>query len=210
MMPVGPQSPDLSPCRFERWRSSLPRVERNVVFQLLREDRMQEPVRNPALCVEQVTAENLAAASSFRSQGVVGVFRQFLAEREIGVYANCSGQVVGHAWAAIWHGAERLVCGYLPVDERTACIHFCSVSPAYRGRKIYQHMLVELVSIVLASTPVRRILISCAFDNLPSSAAIERVGFRRVTMLFVVQWKGRTLCLIRLPKRAGNQPRGAR
>ena len=187
--------------RLRRRLSSLiPRVERNAVFEVLRRDTLNLPPRSPDLRIDQVTADNLQDISQFRNETVLQTFRQYLARKDIGVYAYCDGLAAGHAWAALWHGSKRLVWGYLPVDASTACIYFCSVSPSYRGRKTYQNMLVELSKLVFESTPVRRILISCALDNLPSYSAIERVGFRRLLILPILRWRGHMIRFARIPK----------
>ena len=180
----------------------IPRVERDAVFELLSQGQMNQPPRSPDLLlrVDRVTADNLTDVLQFRNENVLQAFGQHLADKDIGVYAYCDGRAVGHAWAAPWHGSKRLVCGYLPVDASTACIHFCSVSPYYRGRKIFQNMLVELAKIVFDSTPVRRILISCAVANVPSYCAIKRVGFQRVVVLFILRWCGHTIRSVRIPQ----------
>lgn len=187
--------------RFHKRLSSfIPRTERNAVFELRRQDRVHMPPRSAELQVVAVTPSNVEAISSFRGESIVQVFRRFLANKQIGVYADYDGIVVGHAWAALWQGSKRMVWGYLPVDASTACIYFCSVSPLYRGRKIYQNMLVELAKAVFESTPVSRILISCAPDNLPSYSAIERVGFRRLLILPLLRWRGHVICFARIPE----------
>jgi len=186
----------------ERVSPLIPRVERDAVFELLSQGQMNQPPRSPDLLlrVDRVTADNLTDVLQFRNENVLQAFRQYLADKDIGVYAYWDGLAVGHVWAALWHGSKRFVGGYLPVDVSTACMHFSSVSPSYRGHKIYQNMLVELAKIVFESTPVRRILISCSVDNLASYSAIERVGFRRLLILPVLRWGGRTIRFARIPK----------
>lgn len=178
----------------------IPRIQRYTVFELGRQDRLTPPPTNAEIHIEQVTAGNVGAVASFRDENVLNTFRRYLADQDLGVYAYCGDAVVGHAWAAVWHGANRWVWDYMPVTADTACICFCSVSPAFRGRKIYQQMIVALTELVFASTDVRRILIDTAIDNGPSLSAIERVGFRRLLVLPVVRWRLHALGLRRIPR----------
>ena len=196
-------------CRI-RLSALLPRVERNVVFELRRQDPVNMPPRSAELHLVPVTLANVEGISRFRHDGIVDLFRRFLAEGEIGVYAYWGDMAVGHAWAGLWHGSPRLVWGYLPVTSGTACIYFCSVSPSYRGRRIYQNMLVELIRVVCVSTPVRRIMISCELDNRPSYSAIERVGFRRLLVLPVLCWRGHRIRLATVPDTESDIPDGLR
>jgi hypothetical protein len=189
-------------------RTCKPTINRNVVFELLPQDRIHVPPPVPDLNITRVTVDNVSAIASFRSASIVDVFRSHLAEHDIGIYAYSGTDAVGHAWAALWHGAKRRIWGYLPVDAGTAGIYFCAVSPSHRGRKIYQHMLVELVRLVFATTPTHRILISCAVHNLPSNAAIERVGFRRLCILTSLHWRGRTISFPGIPKMPDEKSKG--
>lgn len=184
----------------KRLRSFLPKTECNVIFELRRQDCVQMPPRHVSLQVVPVTSNNVEAISSFRSEGIVQVFRRFLAQQQMGVYATYDGLAVGHAWAALWQGSTRRIWGYLPVDSSTASIYYCSVSPRYRGRKVFQNMLVDLAHTVFESTSVARILISCSPDNRPSYSAIERVGFRRVLILPLLRWRGHAICFARIPQ----------
>jgi RimJ/RimL family protein N-acetyltransferase len=54
------------------------------------------------------------------------------------------------------------------------------IIPEYRGKKLYQALMSEM-AIRAARRGVRRITIWCDADNLPSRAAIERVGFKKAS-----------------------------
>lgn len=184
----------------------IPKLQRYVVYEIGRQERLTAPKSKGEFRFEQVSADNVSAISSFRNKQVVRVFRRYVSEGDVGIYAFFGNEAVGHAWAAVWHGSDRSVWGYMPVTTDTACIYFCSVSPQFRGRNLYQHMLVKLAELVFRSTPVHRILIDSSADNLPSLSAIQRVGFRRLLVLPVLRWCGHTLRLARIPKHKPHHP----
>ena len=185
-----------------------PDFKRYRVYALDRQQTAMAPPPKTDLRVERVAADNVDDICGFRGARVAATFRRFLGEKDVGVYAYSAGVAVGHAWAAVWHGSDRLVWGYLPVDARTACIYYCSVSVECRGRKFYQNMLVELAGIVFRETQVQRILIASATSNPSSYAAIERVGFRFLLVLPVLHWSGRAFRMARIPPAESGHPPG--
>ena len=180
--------------------SFIPRLERKVIFEVRRHD--PPPLLKPIAGIrfEQVTAENIALVSHFRSQDVVEQFRKYLAQGDLGVYAFCGDRVVGHGWAALPDGSGRLIWGYMPVTSDTITVMFFSVDPRFRGRKIFQHILAELIRLVFSKTDVSRILSDVAVCNAPSLAGFERVGFRRLCTPTLLKWRGHTIRLARIPK----------
>ena len=183
-----------------------PEFKRYRVYVLDRQQTATAPAAKADLRVERVAANNVNDICGFRGDSVATTFRRFLDEKNIGVYAYSAGAAVGHAWAAVWHGADRLIWGYLPVNAQTACIYYCSVSVECRGRKFYQNMLAALAGIVFRETSACRILIATATDNPSSYSAIERVGFRLLLVLPVLHWWGRAIRLARIPPAPPAEP----
>lgn len=169
----------------------VPRLERNAVFVLPVGTNLQKPPCRSGLRILPVSRENVQDIQAYRGERTVRVFEAFLDKHDVGVYAYDGDDAVGHAWAALWQGEERLIWGYLPVREGEAAINFCSVKPDCRGQRIYQNMLVELTTQLLQRTDVRSIAISCAMANISSYAAIEKVGFRRIQVLTCLRWAGK-------------------
>ncbi len=181
-------------------RKIIPRLQRKVILEVRRHD--PPPLLKPidGIHFEQVTAENVALVSHFRCQKVVANCRRYLAQGDLGIYAFCGDRVVGHGWVAIPNGLGRKIWGYMPVTRDTTSFMFFHIDPKFRGRKIFQHVLAELVKLTFSKSNVGRILSDVNVYNAPSIAGCERAGFRRICIVPLFLWCGITITLGRIPK----------
>ncbi len=193
-----------NPMKF--FASFIPKLQRYVVSEVRRHAPLLSLKPIDGIRIEQVTTENVASISHFRSQEVVESFRRYLAQGDLGIYAFYGDRAVGHAWAALPDGTRRLIWGHMPVTSDTVSFLFFSVDPQFRGRKIFQLMLVELVKLVFSTTNVSRVLADVPVYNAPSLAGVERAGFRRLCILPVLRWRGHTIRLARIPKAEPDRP----
>lgn len=184
---------------IKRVKSLIPIIKRVVIIEAHRNDPRPSLEPPAGVSFEQVTAENVDLVLSFRKQEVVEQFQKYLAQGDIGMYAICDGHVVGHAWAAVAEEPGRLVWGYLPVTSDTSIFLFGSVDPEYRGRKIFQHILAELIKLIFRKTKVERIRADVHIKNAPSLGGCDRVGFRRICIMPLLHWRGRKIPLRKIP-----------
>jgi RimJ/RimL family protein N-acetyltransferase len=145
----------------------------------------------PELQIRDICLGSVRDVLSFRTAATAEAFEQFLRHGDRGLFAYWENRVVGHAWAAVSHGRLRVVSGYMVVSPDAPCIHFCSVDPGFRNRKIFQGLLSSLVQSLRQERNAARIEIYASAANAASCAAIERVGFRRVGRVWLMGWRSR-------------------
>jgi ribosomal protein S18 acetylase RimI-like enzyme len=179
-------------------QTSIPEIQRRGMFEVCRGEEIAQLSCPPGLQIEPVTAENVARVAEFAGPETAKVFRQYLAEGTIGVYASYGDSIVGYGWAAVAQQGQRWFSTYMLVTPEIACIYHCFVHPDFRGRKIYPNMLVALLHRLLDMPQVQRVTIYTDVDNARSIAGIERVGFRRRWVWLLLRWRKNRYRLFRI------------
>lgn len=135
------------------------------------------PIPDSSVFLVPVTSRNVSDAGSLRSERLIQVFRVFLAEGRLGVYAYVEGVLIGHAWASRPGRASNNMNTYFRLTESASLIHYCYVAEDYRSRGVFRDMLVSLIG-RLHETGCATIMIDTDFRNLSSRRGIEHAGFR--------------------------------
>lgn len=132
-------------------------------------------VESYPILFKQVVNDNIWDVISFRDENIVEQFVSFLLNDEFGLYGYYQGEVIVHGWATINKSSRNeLVNGYFLLPPKAAFIHFCSVNPKYRGKKVYQALLLELYKSLKLDGYV--IYIDTNDWNIAAQKAIEHTG----------------------------------
>jgi hypothetical protein len=126
----------------------------------------------------EVTLDNVTHVEDFRNREFSILFRSFLKDGQIGLYAWINNSVVGHAWAIICRGSHYCANGYMDIYNTEAFIYFCNVSEKYRGLNIYPTMLSIICHKLFSQGKVSRIIIDTEYNNSTSQHGIAKVGFK--------------------------------
>lgn len=143
--------------------------------------------------IARVSADNVHLVEGFREAAVATVFRRFLDEGQVGVYAIHEGRAVGHVWAIPGGLSRRRANGYFPLRRGEALIHYAHVDPGFRGRSVFGLMTAELVDLVRGELTCPHILVDAEVANDPSNRALRGMGFVHIGSDLVVGVGGRGL-----------------
>lgn len=140
---------------------------------------------------EVITPDNADRVTIFRSPDVARRFASMAISGHLGLFALLEGRVVGHAWAQPASDRSQLVNGYFDLRPGEALIHFCGVDPAFRGRRIFGRLLVELAKRLQDYPLATHVFVDAEASNSASLKGISTSGFKRcfdLTALRVARW----------------------
>jgi len=145
-----------------------------VIFCISRDDSIELVETNLKLSCHIISKVNVEDVNSFRDPYTIMSFQKFLNEKQLGIYIYYQNEVIAHAWTIINEGNRRMRCNsYFLLRKNEALVHFCSVSPKFRGKKIYQHMLSRLYPLLFQSyAQLDHIFIDTDRLNLPAKNAL--------------------------------------
>lgn len=172
---------------------SLFKATRREVFVCTRLEELHQRAPRIPVCIENITCDNASGVRDFRDDVEVSVFRGFLEQGQVGVYATLDGKVVGHAWAMSCNLERSMANGYFELHKGESFIHFCNVKASCRRQGIYQAMLFALCKRLLNEAKVKRVFIDTKLGNLASVRGIQRVGFKPVGQFLYFQLVNRLI-----------------
>ena len=141
------------------------------------------------ISIQNITPDNVERVTDFRDRDKERVFRRFLNEGQVGIYAISDSKVVGHAWAVICHKKRNMANGYFELQKGEVLIHFCNVKESCRGQGIYPAMLVALCKRLFGEIGSNKIFIDTEVDNIASVRGIQKAGFRPLGQYLFLQFR---------------------
>lgn len=134
-----------------------------------------------------ITLDNYFRVQEFREQKRVAEYREKLGNREIGLFAECDGRMVGSIWATINDARVRSVARmYMPLMPNEALIHDIVTAERFRGMGVGPFMVGRMASILLTEYGVSRIIIDVNCRNRASLRMMEKVGLQAKDQVFYV------------------------
>lgn len=118
-----------------------------------------------------------------RDNSVKVAFQRMEREGQICAGAYIDGRLVGHASCILPekdHGAFKV--------RKSAYIHYCYVSPEYRGYNIYPSLLSWIIQKVIKEYGIERLTITTVEDNVSSQKGLKKVGFQFVRKYSYIEW----------------------
>jgi predicted acetyltransferase len=151
----------------------LPYKKIHVVY---KHESFQKIVPQLDIQIKQVIINNVNDILSYKGKSYAREYKNNLKKGYTGFYAYLDSKVIGHAWGTInLTNKIQKVRGYFKLPQDSAFIFHCAVHPDYRGKKIYQTLLINLYN-RLYSIGAQSIYIDTDMNNIPSQKAIEKTG----------------------------------
>lgn len=169
------------------------RVRHQKIFYLKRDDPLPTVFPDVNLSLLNVNADNVGRIADFRQPEITTKFEQLLAERQVGLYAEVDGRIVGHLWAHICRQGHCRANGYFDLHSGQALLHNGRVDEPFRGKGIFTAMLVALCWQLFIKINVKLIYVDSAADNAASLAGIAQAGFKPYGTGHFYQFRGRLL-----------------
>jgi hypothetical protein len=157
------------------------------------------PAVNSDVTVVAVDVNNCSDVAVYDPR-LVDKFRRFHEEGQQGMYGYVDGRFVAYAWAILnTKGKTCRVRGFFPLPAGAACVHYCRVMDEYRGRKIYQTMLIRMYEALYSMT--KEIYLDTEVNNQPANRAVMRVNGMVTGYLTLVLCAGRKVITFMRRKR---------
>lgn len=121
------------------------------------------------------------------------IFKRFLNEGHLGVYALHRSKVIAHGWLIFNDKSSRILNGYIKIEYKEALIHYCKVMADFRGQNIYPTIIVALCRKAFNQFNVKRIIIDSEASNIASIKGIKKVGFQSIGKRLYFQCLGHFL-----------------
>lgn len=152
-------------------------VTRNGTISSLQDFRIVPPAT--ACLILPITPDNCHRVQEFREQTRVAEYRAKLADNQIGMFAECEGEVVGSIWASVNKtGAPITVRGYMPLLPNEALMHDAVTAERMRGKGIGPYMVGTIAKALLADHGVHRIIMDVNVRNASSLRMLAKIGVR--------------------------------
>jgi RimJ/RimL family protein N-acetyltransferase len=134
-----------------------------------------EPPPNSRLI--PITLANYTRVQEFREQSRVREYRNKLAGKEIGFFAECDNSAVGSIWATVNHSdAVVEVRNYIRLRPHEALMHDAVTAQNLRAKGVGTFMVSAMASILLTEHNVRRIILDVNVRNKPSLRMLAKAG----------------------------------
>lgn len=139
-----------------------------------------------------ITFDNCFRVHEFREQRRVAEYRAKLGNKEIGLFTECDGRMIGSIWATINHDRLRSVARmHMPLMPNEALIHDIVTAPNCRGMGVGPFMVGRMASTLLNDYRVSRIIIDVSCRNYPSLRMMEKVGLQSKERVFTLSLFGK-------------------
>ena len=134
-----------------------------------------------------VTSTNYFRVRDFRDESRIREYREKLAGKEKGFFAECDGRMVGSLWATINSApVPTVVRTYMRLMPNEALIHDIVTGREFRGLGVGPFMVGRIASILLNEHGVSRIVIDVNVRNSPSLRMMDKAGLQmRQQVLYV-------------------------
>src|ERR1019366_745988 len=124
-----------------------------------------------------MTSENCFGVRDFRNESRIAEYRNKLANKEIGFFAECDGKMVGSIWATINKAdAPAVVLRYMRLMPNRALIHDIVTGEDFRGMGIAPFMLARMASVLLNDYAVSTIIDDVSLRNNSSLRVMDKLG----------------------------------
>lgn len=136
---------------------------------------------------EILTKEKCYQVMEIREKNVEKTFEE-ICDTQIVLLAKYDGKIAGHA---VLKFSKDNYLGKHWFDD--AYIHYCFVSPAYRGKNIYPYMMANLSDIAFKQYEIKEIYGGANKNNISSQKGIQKVGYKKIETGFEIGWGGISL-----------------
>ncbi len=133
------------------------------------------------ITISYASEKNLKDILYFQDKKYIDIFKKFLQMGDTGYFAYIDKNCIHRSWVK---SNNQIVYPHwtLPykLKDNEIFIHYCETAPEARGRKIYPHVLSEIIQ----EHTEKKVLIAVNKKNIASINGIEKVGFKQK---FIIQ-----------------------
>lgn len=171
-----------------------PTIHKLVCFRITEDCLKRDYVHSDMLTIKEIYPDILDKVLIIRNENVRNYFEKMMRDSII-ILAEWKGEIAGHAILS----PDGVEAGQGKMWRKKEYIHYCYVTPQYRGKGIYPCMLNYLAGKVFENHAEREVYISAGYNNYASIRGIEKAGFVYWANLTEYGWGG--VILIRRLKR---------
>lgn len=150
-----------------------------------------------------ITLDNYHRVADFREEGRISQYRDKLAHKEIGFFAEHSRRMVGSIWASINKGkVPTVVRTYIELMPNEGLIHDIVTGQEFRGMRVGPFMVSKIAPLLLREYGLTRIIIDVNIRNRASLGMMDKVGLRIDHKMLYVSAFGKLVLQLVLKKYA--------
>jgi GNAT superfamily N-acetyltransferase len=126
-----------------------------------------------------ITIDNYSRVGEFREENRISEYRDKLARKEIGYFAEHQGKIIGSIWATINHKeTANVVRNYMKLAPGEGLIHDIVVYDQFRGKGIGPFMVSRIAPILFKEHALRKVIVDVKADIPASLSMMNKVGLR--------------------------------
>jgi RimJ/RimL family protein N-acetyltransferase len=165
-------------------------LTKNFIITSLTDFKPSEPVTR---CVfVPITSDNYFRVHDFREKNRVSEYRDKLAHKELGFFAECEGKMVASIWATInQEQTPAVVRTYMRLMPKEALIHDIVTGKNFRGMGVGPFMVGRIAAILLNDYGVNKIIIDVNPRNRSSLRMMDKVGLKMKQQMLYISAFGR-------------------
>jgi RimJ/RimL family protein N-acetyltransferase len=172
----------MRPISIQAFRRKLQKVfwiylTNNFFIASMSEVKLTEPAAKSNFM--PITLDNYFRVGDFRDQDRIPEYRNKLAHKELGFFAEVDGQIVGSIWATINNLRTPSVArAHIRLMPDEALIHDIVTGEKFKGKGVGPFMVARISSVLLKEYAVSRIIIDVNSRNHASLRMMEKAGLR--------------------------------
>ena len=126
-----------------------------------------------------ITLDNYYLVRDFREDSRINQYKEKLANKEIGFFAEHNGKMIGSIWATI-NKTElpNVVRTFIRIMPDEGLIHDIVTGEKFRGMGVAPFMVRNMVSILLTQHGLKKIIIDVNIKNKASLRTMDKLGLR--------------------------------
>lgn len=149
--------------------------KRNILLYSIELGNQMHFDHNEFICIEPIDLGNIHLINQIRDHKIKD-FKKLLFHKQKGIIAFYKNQPAGHAWMITNDCPVKDSIPFV-LDKNQSMIHYCYVSPEFRGKNIYPLMLSYLNKKAFNQLNNQKVFIWTDISNIASQKGIEKAGF---------------------------------
>jgi hypothetical protein len=150
-----------------------------------------------------ITFDNCYRVEDFRKEDRVSQFKEKLARKEIGRFAEHNGKMIGSIWATINKTEVASVAQmFKTINYNEGAVTDNIVSENFRGMRVGPFMESSMFALLLREYGLSKIIADVSIQNHASLRMLERMGLRKAYLMFYFSAFGKPVFQIPLKKYA--------
>jgi RimJ/RimL family protein N-acetyltransferase len=139
-----------------------------------------------------ITLDNYSRVREFRDERRVSEYREKLAQKERGFFAESDGRMIGSIWATVNNGPVPLVArSYMKLMPNEGLVHDVVTGEKFQGMGVGPFMVGRMCSVLLRELGVSKIIIDVHVRNSRSLRMMDKAGLHADQQMLSISAFGR-------------------